>query len=240
VDNKIVKAASVSGVVVDEEMLAKINTYTIRQLSAEEVYVFRVAMCDNDIDRDEEAFPRASLTELAELFRGKTMIADHKWSTSGQVARVFDTVVEETGGQNKTGEAAARLIAYCYMTRSEKNEDLIDDIDAGIKKEVSIGCAVNRCECSICGSDRRKTWCEHVPGVEYDGEQCYIKLLEVVDAYELSFVAVPAQREAGVVKSYGAQKPREAEEKATNGNAESGLRLAEAFLFAKTKKECAK
>lgn len=236
-DNKITKAASVTGALVSEEMLAKINTYTVKPLAAEEVYVFRVAMCDNEIDRDHEVFPRETLDALAELYRGKTVIADHRWQTSGQVARIFDTEVEETGGKSSTGEAAARLVAYCYMLRSEANADLIAAIDAGIKKEVSVGCAVKRCECSVCGANMRKEWCDHFPGSEYDGAICYVKLLDAEDAYELSFVAVPAQREAGVVKSYGAEKPQTAENQVTSGDAASRLRLAEAFLFAKKKKE---
>jgi hypothetical protein len=237
VDNKIVKAASVTGAEVSEEMLAKINAHTIRPLTADEVFVFRVAMCDNEIDRDWEAFTRKALDELAELYRGKTVIADHRWQTSGQVARIFDTMVEETGGQSGTGEAAARLVAHCYMLRSEANADLIAAIEGGIKKEVSVGCAVNRCECSVCGANLRKEWCDHRSGKEYEGALRYVKLMEAVDAYELSFVAVPAQREAGVVKSYGAEKPSQAKDKETSGDAEGKLRIAEAFLFAKKKKE---
>lgn len=50
--------------------------------------------------------------------------------------------------------------------------------------------------------DRRKAWCEHRWGKEYDGEACHFTLSDISDAYELSFVAIPAQRGAGTKKEY--------------------------------------
>ena len=34
------------------ELLAQLNAFTRRPLTAEEVYVFKVRLCDNEIDRD--------------------------------------------------------------------------------------------------------------------------------------------------------------------------------------------
>lgn len=45
--------------------------------------------------------------------------------------------------------------------------------------------------------------CHHVKGEIYDGKLCFTELREPTDAYEWSFVAVPAQRDAGVLKRYG-------------------------------------
>ena len=50
--------------------LEKINAYTRRELRAEEVYVFNVLLCDNDVDRDGESFTVPALQKLAELFLG--------------------------------------------------------------------------------------------------------------------------------------------------------------------------
>ena len=60
--------------------------------------------------------------------------------------------------------------------------------------------------CSICEADNTKTYCEHRAGEEYDGKTCYKALDDPKDAYEISFVAVPAQPEAGVTKDYGGKK----------------------------------
>ncbi len=43
----------------------------------------------------------------------------------------------------------------------------------------------------------------HVKGRTYNGKLCYGELTGAKDAYEWSFVAVPAQREAGVIKGMG-------------------------------------
>ena len=60
--------------------------------------LFDVHLCDNEIDRDGERFPRATLEELAELFVGKSGIFDHEWTAKGQAARIYRTeIVEEEG-----------------------------------------------------------------------------------------------------------------------------------------------
>ena len=67
---------------------------------------------------------------------------------------------------------------------------------------MSVGCAVKRRVCSICGEEAG-AGCGHQPGQVYDGKLCYLSLEEPADAYEFSFVAVPAQPQAGVVKAMG-------------------------------------
>ena len=93
---------------------------------------------------------------------------------------------------------------YCYLKgcadllRTEGNRELIAAIEGGIKKEVSVGCAVERSVCSICGEESHT--CPHEKGAEYGGRRCWAELVGATDAYEWSFVAVPAQRNAGVMK----------------------------------------
>ena len=177
----------------DEARLAKINAYARTPLTAEAVYCFRVRLCDDRPDRDFERFDTAALPRMAELFRGKTGICDHQWSADRQVARIFDTqVVREDDG-------ASCLMAEAYVLRTERNADLIADIEGGIKKEVSVGCAMGQARCSICGEPYGT--CAHRKGAVYDGETCLAVLSEPLVAYEFSFVAVPAQRAAGVTKA---------------------------------------
>ena len=183
------------------EQLAKINRFSRRELSAEEVYVFSLLLCDNEVDRDYERFPAASLEKLAALFVGKTGIFDHNPRGENQTARIFETAVETDQGRlTAAGEPYAALRAWAYMVRCDKNADLILEIDAGIKKEVSVGCAVERAECSICGADVRERPCSHEAGQEYGDALCWHELRNPTDAYEWSFVAVPAQKRAGVTK----------------------------------------
>ena len=189
---KITKAANVlcSGAP-DEAQLEKINRLSKKALTAQEVYVFSVRLCDDQPDRDDERFSESCIRELAALFIGKTGIMDHAWSAEKQVARIFDTEVAIDGG-------VTYLKGWAYMLRTQQTQELIDEIEGGIKKEVSIGCAVKRRMCSVCGSEYGA--CEHVKGQMYGSERCTAVLCEAADAYEFSFVAVPAQRQAGVLQ----------------------------------------
>ena len=146
------------------------------------------------MDRDGERFDTDALPALAKLFIGKTGIVDHRWSSDNQVARIFRTqVVREDG--------VSYIKAWAYIRRGGQADEVIADIEAGIKKEVSVGCAMGRSVCSVCGGEYGT--CGHQKGECYDGLVCCVILKEPMDAYEFSFVAVPAQREAGVLKGLG-------------------------------------
>ena len=184
------------------EELAYINQFAKTALTEEQVYVFSVRLCDNEVDRDFERFDTAALERLGELFLGKSGIFDHQWSARGQTARIYRTeVVREAARVTTAGDGYCWLKGWAYLLRTEKNADLIAEIEGGIKKEVSVGCSVAKRVCSVCGAE--EGCCQHVRGQMYGEQLCFTELREPVDAYEWSFVAVPAQREAGVVKRFG-------------------------------------
>ncbi len=202
--------SNVSGTPTEQE-LEKINKLSRRILSPEEVFVFSVILCDNEVDRDFERFSDDMLQKLATLFVGKTGIFDHSMKGRDQVARIFECEVERVEGQTtKRGDPYVRLKARAYMPNSIRNKDIILEIDAGIKKEVSVGCSVSSVHCSVCGADMRTSHCEHKKGRFYrkDGvkQLCHHVLSDPTDAYEWSFVAVPAQPKAGVVKAFNCNK----------------------------------
>lgn len=196
---KIDKAGISGGAVtLDAAELAQIHRQSRRKLNAEEVYAFAVKLCDNEIDRDGERFPVESLQRLAELFVGKSGLFDHQWSAKEQCARIYRTELVTTEEENSLGEPYAYVKGYAYMLRSAEHESLMNEIEAGIKREVSISCAAGERRCSICGEALEL--CGHQIGREYDGVRCYGELRDICDAYEWSFVAVPAQPRAGVMK----------------------------------------
>ncbi len=183
------------------EDLALIHGFTRRDLSAEELYVFKAFLCDNDIDRDGERFTRASLDALAALFVGVTGLFDHSCKSGDQVMRIYAAeVVELPDRTNRLGEPYAALCAKVYLLRGSENDALIRAIDGGIKKEVSVSCAVKYVRCSVCGKAFGREGCNHQKGKLYEGRLCHAVLEEPTDAYEFSFVAVPAQPAAGVTK----------------------------------------
>ena len=195
---EIKKATEVAGGGVPVgRQLESINALAKAELTAEQVYVFSLRLCDDQVDRDHERFDTEALAGLARLFIGKTGILDHQWSAGNQVARIFETeVVRE--------DRVSYIKAWAYIRRGGRAEELIADIEAGILKEVSVGCAMGMAVCSVCGSEYGT--CGHRKGEHYDGQLCCAILREPMDAYEFSFVAVPAQREAGVLKALGGGK----------------------------------
>ncbi len=179
-----------------------INRYTRREYAEDEVYTFSVVLCDNEIDRDFEQFSPETLEKLCEMFVGKTGISDHDAKASNQIARIYDCNVEYPQNEyNSVGQQLVRLRAMAYIPK-DGNEEFIRSIDSGIKKEVSVGCSVSKRYCSVCGCDLTVDSCSHIKGKKYNTELCYHILKEPTDAYEWSFVAVPAQRGAGVTKSF--------------------------------------
>jgi len=181
-----------------EEELAQINTYSLTELTENDIFAFSVILCDNEIDRDCECFDKDALITLSELFVGKTGILNHDMKAENQVARIYSAEVEESENEtSSTGEKYCRLRAKAYMLRNEKSQPLIDEICAGIKKEVSINCSVSEIICSECGKKVKKEHCSHIKG-----KDCYHILRKPTDAYEWSFVAVPAQKKAGTVKNF--------------------------------------
>ena len=215
----IQKAASLSAHEVTEDDLKEINKHALAPLSAEDVFTFKAVLCDNEIDRTFEQFTQKALQDLQKLFLGKTVIKDHEHRADNQVARIYRTELVQGTKTLKSGEIYTQLVAHCYMVKTASNADLIAEIKGGIKKEGSVGCSITGSICSICGTDNTKSYCRHWPGRSYDkeagAEVCIFKLTGAKDAYEFSLVAVPAQRAAGVSKSYTGETVYESTEKAT-------------------------
>ena len=214
-----------------EQELEQINQYTRKAVTQNDVYIFTLTLCDNEVDRDFERFTPKALEELAALFQGKTGLFDHSCKSEQQSARVFSTWVETDNTRTTTqGEPYTSLKARAYMIRTKENEALIAEIEGGIKKEVSVGCAMGSLCCSVCGADRRTTGCEHSKGHTYNGTLCHDVLSDARDAYEWSFVAVPAQREAGVTKAFLKEAPMTPDILETVKAADTGLSLSKAQL----------
>lgn len=212
----IQKAAHLATHELTDADMAAINKYALEPLTADQVFVFKAVLCDNEVDRQHERFTVKALTDLKKLFLGKTVIKDHRHIADNQVARIYATELVETGKATKSGENYTQLVAWCYMVKTASNADLIAEIKGGIKKEGSVGFSASSAICSICETDNAKTYCRHWPGRSYDkagGPQvCIFTLAGAKDAYEFSLVAVPAQRAAGVSKSYTGETFKEVDE----------------------------
>ena len=214
----ICKVANVQPLEVTDDDLKKINKYTLCPVTADDVFIFKAVMADNEQDdRNYMPFDLKALQDLKKLYPGKTMLKDHYRRADNQIARIFDTeLVQDANKRTELGELHTELVAKIYMIKTDSNKDLIAEILGGIKKEVSTSCRPEKMVCNICNTDNMRKYCIHYPGVEYtiqDGtptgtkKRCKLLLSGAKEAYELSFVAVPAQPRAGTHKCAGFTKP---------------------------------
>ena len=94
-------------------------------------------------------------------------------------ARLYRVFTEKTKEKNSLGENLVVLRGSAYMLK-EGNEDIVKAIEGGILKEVSVGCQMEQCACSICVETLHYQWetgksiCnnDHIKGDTYDGKMC--------------------------------------------------------------------
>lgn len=172
--------------------MALINQFTRHVLNKNDVYIFSLVLCDNDIDRDFECFTKESLYELEKLFVGKTGILGQYSSFKNQTARIFECSIEQVKDRKTAlGEPYNRLVAKAFIVKTDSNMELIQKLSSEFIKEVSIGCAVQKVVCSICENSLNSSNCNHKKGKRYKKKLCCGKLTDISDAYEFSLVVNP-------------------------------------------------
>lgn len=231
---------------ITDENMSLINKHTRRELTVDEVYIYPIVLCDNEGDRDHEYFTKKDLEALASLFIGKTFIQDHSWKSGNQHSRIFKTEVVKVPDrkvESKTkiqGQPYYQLKAWAY-TIKKGHENLIEDIEAGILKEISVGFSISDLECDICGNSFYDgANCSHWPGRSYkvNGEEltCYLHMKNPKEAYEVSFVAVPAQPAAGVVKGVKLEKDTLSKDNTNKNKHEKNSEEKPSIFYAKISK----
>ena len=155
----------------------------------DDVYVFTIALCDNDVDKDNERFTTSALYELEKLFVGKTGIIDENPHIA-KAARIISCTLEHfPSRKTKLGDEYCRLTAKAFIKRNEENKALIEAIESGEISKISVGCAISRRTCSVCCDNYNV--CHHKAGETYGKRFCCVELDEPTEAYEWSFVAKP-------------------------------------------------
>lgn len=90
------------------------------------------------------------------------------------------------------------------LTVKITDPDAVQKVNDGRYQTVSVGGSAEHAYCSVCGKDWvEKGWCEHRPGEEYgEGEnrQTMHLILENLSFKEVSFVNVPADQYAQIIK----------------------------------------
>ena len=141
-------------------------------IKAEDLFVYPVRLCDNLKDRDCERFSDEALKSVCSLAVGVVGIKNHEWNSENAHSRIYKAEIEEIDGVKS-------VIGYAYTMVTDSTMEFINNIKSGLLQEVSIGFSA-------------KSFSE-ADGVRIIDDVC--------DVYEWSFVAVPAQPKAGVVKN---------------------------------------
>lgn len=150
-------------------------------ITAEHIFVYPIRLCDTATDRDNEQLTLQALESIKSLVVGKAGIKNHDWNSNNIHSRIYKAEIEEI-------EGVMCLVGYAYTMDTEGNKELIEGIKSGLLQEVSIG--FNATSYTMLEDGVRQ-------------------IDDVEDVYEWSFVAVPAQRNAGVIKSYEDNKCKE-------------------------------
>lgn len=173
-----------------EADMEKINRVSKTQLTSDQVYILGMRLCDNEVDRDFERFTTQAIEQLAKMYLGKPGMIDRKI-----VGRIYATeVISEPERFTQAGDVYCWIKAYAYVTRTDAVDELISRLESREPIEVSIGCTVNICRCSICGEDI--TTCGHVKGNHYLDKLCFGDLKYPLDAYDWAFVVNPKTQKA--------------------------------------------
>jgi len=140
-----------AGTEATDEQLAKINGYALVTLAADQVYVRKLLLAHNCIDRDNERFPDAMLDQFAVTIVGKSLLFGHSRKDTGS-GLFFEASTEEmTAEQFKTltgeeprlpeGMDRCKVLWAWFYTIKTGSDDWLKWIDGGITRHCSIGFA---------------------------------------------------------------------------------------------------
>lgn len=176
------------------DRMEEVNRYALRPLQEEEVAVFTLDLCNNQVDRHHSRFPEEELERVSKLTPGRPLMERHDMAGSLPRGTFFRSRLHREGER-------VSVRPEVYVLRSEGNRDFILNIEGGVYRETSIGFSFRRPECSICGRDLRV--CAHVPGRSYGGKPCHFVMRGVMEVLEGSVVPAGSQGTRFVAQQRG-------------------------------------
>jgi hypothetical protein len=195
------------GKAIPESHLDKINKYTRREYTPDELYTFPVLAIDEQVTRNFVIYTAESQKASAKAWEGIPFLfnsqgtgqnafagADHDLKAASQFGRIYASSLV------RTPENTIGTLVWVYTVRgaSKEIDDFINKVDGGIHREVSIHVQPSAIECNVCGEQ----WpCpdQHYPGETYDGKTATISTKGEFTPLELSAVACPGSTIAHVM-----------------------------------------
>jgi hypothetical protein len=187
--------------------MAAIRAFALSDIDPADLYIRRMVVANDAVDRNWEQFTAPVLDHLAMTLPGKALLVAHdkRPLPAGLVYRA-QTRPAQPGEAGQTS-----LEAWFYLVKSPENEYLRRQMDAGVVRYVSIGCTYDQRLCNICDSNY---WdCAHWRGQTLpDGRVVTLRYggdPRRYEAHEVSLVYLGAQREAQLAKAAGSGDPME-------------------------------
>lgn len=142
-----------------------INQLSLERLEPEQVFIGRMALCNDQYDRRDERIPETYLKRFVDTVYGKSVLTGHNYGTD-PVGRFFDAEVRKTS-------AGLEFVPTYYML---SDDALLPKIKSGVIKHVSVGFYPDIRVCDICNLDYDGWWtaeeddpfCKHIKGREYE------------------------------------------------------------------------
>jgi hypothetical protein len=179
--------------------LVKIRPFMLTDPDPAGLYVRRLIVANDAPDRDFEQFPPAILARIAQTLPGKSLLINHN---KEQLATglFFDAQLRKAQGDE---EGQNVVEAAFYLAANAENQNLRQQIDAGVVRYASVSSTWDSRECSACGSDY--TDCRHIKGeTGANGQPVVARYAGDPAKYEAkegSLVYLGAQRGARLYKS---------------------------------------
>jgi len=169
------------------EQLEKINKFTRRTFTADEIYVGQMRLANNAVDRDVERFSEDLLKSFADTLPRKTLLLDHDYNAQrSALGKFFEVEIESlsradaealTGEKFRLPEGSDEvqfLAPWFYIPVKGVSEETLTKIDAGIFDFVSIGFTASSRE-AVKDAEGRTLYHEYKgPGEAYEGSLVYL------------------------------------------------------------------
>lgn len=168
----------------DEDTMPAVNHFALRPLTPEEVAVFTLDLCHDQVDRHFSRFPEEELERISRMTPGRPLMERHDLRGSLPRGTFFRSHLHRQDGR-------VSVRPEVYVLRTPQNHDFILNIEGGVYRETSIGFSFRLPECSVCGKDLRT--CAHIPGRAYGGHPCHFIMRDVLEVIEGSVVPAGSQ-----------------------------------------------
>jgi len=178
------------------QLLADINSFSLRPLATDELVVFTMDLCHNQMDRHYSRFPDEELEKINRMVPGRPLMERHDLRGTLPRGTFFRSSLH---GDGTRGRLSVR--PDVYVLRTADNASFIHNIEGGVYRETSIGFSFRTPECAICGKDLRT--CDHVPGRTYGDTVCHYVMRDVLEVIEGSVVPTGSQGTAFVPRRSG-------------------------------------